>query len=56
MATPSRREIISVAAATITLPMQDSALGKMRSVSAANTGRWCCRQPPKKPFRKRPAG
>jgi Rieske Fe-S protein len=35
MSTPSRREVLSVAAATVTLPMLQSALGGMRQAAAA---------------------
>jgi len=37
MDTPSRREVLAVAAATVTLPMLASALGQVRSASAATS-------------------
>ena len=35
---PSRRQVLAVAAATVTLPMLDSALGAMRSARAGGGG------------------
>ena len=46
---PTRREVLVVAAATVTIPMLDSALGAMRTAAAAGTQRGAASAPATEP-------